>query len=78
MNTRVGSAPENFLARSSASQQPQRVKGSTEEVPALRRSKVRGRQMVFSLLEATRIEEEAMVRTKDDYRRETTLLKFVM
>lgn len=33
-----------------------------EDVPALRRSKVRGREMVFALLKAARAEEEGMVR----------------
>lgn len=67
MHTRVGSTSENVLARSLAPRQPQQIKGSTEDVPALRRSKVRGRQMVFSLLEAARIEEEDMVRTEEDH-----------
>lgn len=73
MHTRVGSAPENFLARSLAPRQSQRIKGPGEDIPALRRSKVRGRQMVFSLLEAARIEEEDMVRTKEDHGRETAV-----
>lgn len=33
----------------------------TMDVEALRRSKIRGRGMVFALLEASRVEEEEMV-----------------
>lgn len=33
----------------------------TTDVEALRRSKIRGRDMVFALLEASRVEEEEMV-----------------
>ncbi|CAN0032495.1 unnamed protein product, partial [Ectocarpus fasciculatus] len=59
---RAGSASETPTARKTAPPPLQRVEARRgEDVPAaLRRSKVRGRQMVFSLLEAARIEEEDM------------------
>lgn len=56
---RSGSASESPAVRTVW---PCRAKPPGEEdVPALRRSKVRGREMVFALLEAARVEEENMV-----------------
>ncbi|CAM9910370.1 unnamed protein product, partial [Scytosiphon promiscuus] len=56
---RAGSASENAMGRTLW---PFRLKPSGEgDIPALRRGKVRGREMVFALLEAARVEEEDMV-----------------
>lgn len=41
----------------------------SDDIPALRRSKIRGRDMVFSLLEAARVEEEEMVSNYGEYGR---------
>ncbi|CAB1119661.1 unnamed protein product [Ectocarpus sp. CCAP 1310/34] len=62
-SARAGSASETPTARKTAPPPLQRVETRRgEDVPAaLWRSKVRRRQMVFSLLEAARIEEENML-----------------
>lgn len=49
----------------------QRSADWVDDIPALRRSKIRGRDMVFSLLEAARVEEEELVRIHGQYARDT-------